>query len=84
MAAVSASRCNPDMARKYAELRERGKPPKIALTVVMRKLVVLVNALLKRDRTWTRNPCAAERWPGSWCRRRPTASRNQAPGPTAG
>ncbi len=28
MAAVSALRCNPDMARKYAELRARGKPPK--------------------------------------------------------
>ena len=56
MAAVSASRCNPDMTRKYAELRERGKPPKVALTAVMRKLVVLANALLKQDRTWTPEP----------------------------
>ena len=31
MAAVAALRCNPDMARKYAELRARGKPPKVAL-----------------------------------------------------
>ena len=56
MAAVSASRCNPDMARTYAELRERGKPPKVALTAIMRKLVVLANALLKQDRTWTPEP----------------------------
>ncbi len=56
MAAVAALRCNPDMARKYAELRERGKPPKVALTAVMRKLVVLANALLKQDRLWTPEP----------------------------
>ena len=56
MAAVSASRCNPDKARRYAELRERGKPPKVALTAVMRKLAVLANALPKQDRTWTPEP----------------------------
>ena len=53
MASVAALRCNPDLARKYAELRARGKPPKVALTAVMRKLVVLANALLKQDRLWT-------------------------------
>ena len=53
MASVAALRCNPDPARKYAELRARGKPPKVALTAVMRKLVVLANALLKQDRLWT-------------------------------
>ena len=37
MAAVSAVRHNPDLARNYAELRERGKPPKVALTAIMRK-----------------------------------------------
>ncbi len=55
MAAVAALRCNPDMAHKYAELRSRGKPPKVALTAIMRKLVVLANALLKQDRPWTPN-----------------------------
>ena len=59
MAAVSALRCNPDMARKYAELRTRGKPPKVALTAVMRKLAVLANALLKQDRLWTPEPVRA-------------------------
>ena len=56
MAAVSALRCNPDMARKYAELRAHGKPPKVALTAVMRKLAVLANVLLKQDRLWTPEP----------------------------
>ena len=59
MAAVSAVRHNPDLARKYAELRERGKPPKVALTAIMRKMVVLANALLKQDRLWTPNPATA-------------------------
>ena len=56
MAAVTAIRCNPDMTRKYKQLRARGKPPKVALTAIMRKLIVLANALLKHNRLWTPNP----------------------------
>ena len=59
MAAVSAITHNPDLARKYRELRERGKPPKVALVAVMRKLVVLANALLAQDREWTPQPAGA-------------------------
>ena len=59
MAALSAIRHNPDMARKYAEMRDRGKPAKVALTAVMRKLAVLANALLKQDRLWTPEPARA-------------------------
>lgn len=59
MAAVSAITHNPDLARKYRELRERGKPPKVALVAVMRKLVVLANALLAQDREWTPRPVGA-------------------------
>ena len=59
MAAVSAITHNPDLARKYRELRERGKPPKVALVAVMRKLVVLANALLAQDREWTPQPVGA-------------------------
>ena len=53
MAAVCAIRHNPDLARRYRELRERGKPPKIALTPIMRKMLVLANTLLKQDRLWS-------------------------------
>ena len=59
MAALSASRHNPDLARTYAALRQRGKPPKVALTAIMRKLAVLANALLKQDRLWTPSPAGA-------------------------
>ena len=55
MAADAALRCNPDMARKYDELRARGKPAKVALTAIMRRMVVLATALLKQDRLWMSN-----------------------------
>src|SRR6202789_4580713 len=53
MPALVAARFNPDMKVKYAYLIEAGKPAKVALTAIMRKLVVLANALLKANRTWT-------------------------------
>jgi len=52
MAAVTAARFNPDLAAFYARLRAIGKPAKLALTAVMRKLVVLANSLLREDRPW--------------------------------
>jgi transposase len=53
MAAVSAARCNPDLKAFYARLRARGKEAKLALTAVMRKLIVLASALIRENRTWT-------------------------------
>jgi transposase len=53
MPALSAARANPDLARVSDRLKARGKPAKLILTAIMRKLVVLANALLKADRTWT-------------------------------
>jgi len=53
MAAVSAARCNPDLKALYARLRARGKQAKLALTAVMRKLIVLASALIRENRTWT-------------------------------
>ena len=53
MPALVAARFNPDMKAKYAHLIETGKPAKVALTAIMRKLVVLANALLKANRPWT-------------------------------
>jgi transposase len=51
-AALSASRYNPDLSAFYKRLVESGKKPKLALTAVMRKLVVLANTLLKENRLW--------------------------------
>lgn len=52
MAAVAAARCNPDLAAFYKRLRDAGKKAKVALTAVMRKLIVLANTLIKEDRPW--------------------------------
>ena len=36
----------------YKQLVQRGKPPKVALTAIMRKLVVLANSLVAENRLW--------------------------------
>ena len=61
MAALSAIRHNPDLARQYTRLRERGKPPKVALTAILRKLIVLANTLLHQNRPWTPDPASSSR-----------------------
>jgi transposase len=52
MAAVSAIRCNPDLKAVYQRLRKNGKAAKVAITAVMRKLVILANTLIREDRHW--------------------------------
>ncbi len=56
MPALVAARFNPDLKTKYDQLREAGKPAKVAITAIMRKLVVLANALLSKNRRWTLKP----------------------------
>jgi transposase len=51
--ALSAARFNPDLKAVYDRLRTKGKPAKVALVAVMRKLVILANVLVRDDRTWT-------------------------------
>lgn len=53
MPALVAIRFNPDLKAKYDALRKGGKPPKVAITAIMRKLVVLANALLRKQKNWT-------------------------------
>jgi transposase len=53
MAAVTAARCNPDLKAFYGRLITKGKEAKLALTAVMRKLVILASALIRENRTWT-------------------------------
>jgi transposase len=52
MAALVASRWNPVIAAFYRHLRDLGKPPKVALTACMRKLLVILNAMLRDRRPW--------------------------------
>ena len=44
MATLSAGRCDPAMKAHYRQLRDRGKPAKVALVACMRKLLTIVNA----------------------------------------
>ena len=52
MPALVAMRFNPDLKAKYAQLVGAGKPAKVAITAIMRKLIVMANALLKAGRLW--------------------------------
>lgn len=58
MAALAASRYNPDLKAFYDRLRANGKAAKLALTAVMRKLVVLANTLIAHNRPWSPSPPA--------------------------
>ena len=51
-AALAAARCNPQLRDDYKRLRDAGKKAKVAITAIMRKLVVLANVLIKEDRAW--------------------------------
>ena len=52
MAALVASRHNPAIRRFYAHLIEQGKAPKLALTACMRKLLVILNTMVKNKTLW--------------------------------
>jgi transposase len=56
MAALSAVRFNKRIAAFYQHLLARGKPPKVALTACMRKLLVLLNTLLRNGTQWSDHP----------------------------
>ena len=47
MAALSTLRYDPAMKSFARRLRKRGKPAKVAITAIMRKLIVIMNAVLK-------------------------------------
>jgi transposase len=56
MAALSAIRFNPQLKTKYQALIKAGKPAKVALVAIMRKLLILANALIRDNRKWTPTP----------------------------
>ena len=57
MAALVAARHNPVLAPFYRRLRHAGKRPKVALVAVMRRLLTMLNAILKHQCRW--NPKVA-------------------------
>ena len=52
MPALVAMRYNPDLKAKYEALQAAGKPAKVAIVAIMRKLIETANALVKADRVW--------------------------------
>ena len=52
MAALVATRHNPVIKAFYQRLRAAGKPAKVALTACMRKLLIILNTMIRRRRTW--------------------------------
>jgi transposase len=52
MAAVSAIRCNPAIKKFYTRLRSKGKAFKVAITACMRKLLTILNYILKTKQPW--------------------------------
>ncbi len=52
MATIAAIRANPTIANTYRRLIENGKPPKLAITACMRKLLVILNAIMRDRKPW--------------------------------
>ena len=57
MAAMTACRHNPVFVAFYNQLLRRGKPKKLAQVAVMRRLLVILNAMIRHDTPW--NPALA-------------------------
>lgn len=57
MAALSAMRFNPSIRTFADRLKQAGKPPKVVIVACMRKLLTIMNAMLKNNDPW--NPKTA-------------------------
>lgn len=52
MVAVVASRCNPVIKEFYERLCKAGKPKKVALTACIRRLLAILNAMMRNGTRW--------------------------------
>jgi len=52
MAALVGTRYNPVLRAVYQRLRQAGKPAKVAITACARKLLVILNVILRDHRPW--------------------------------
>jgi transposase len=52
MAALAASRCNPTLKAFHQRLIAAGKPPKVALIAVARKILTILSAMLRNGQPW--------------------------------
>ena len=56
MATLVATRYNPVIKTFYRRLRDGGKPAKVALVAAMRKLLTILNAIMRTKQPWTVEP----------------------------
>jgi len=54
MPALAAIRFNQEMTLKYKAMTEAGKPAKVAITAIMRKLIITANSRLRDGRKWSK------------------------------
>jgi transposase len=52
MAALAASRFNPVIKKFYARLLAKGKKKKVALVACMRKLLTILNCMVRDNEPW--------------------------------
>ena len=52
MGALVATRCNPVLRSFYQRLQASGKPKKLALTACMRKLLTILNSMVRNGKRW--------------------------------
>lgn len=55
MATLAAIRCNPVIKVFYQRLRQSGKKPKVAIVACMRKLLTILNAMIRDNASWNNN-----------------------------
>jgi transposase len=60
MATLVATRCNPVIRTFYHRLLAAGKPKKVALVACMRKLLTMLNAMVRDQRHWAPSPTPAQ------------------------
>ena len=53
LATLSAIRCNPTIKAKYARFLKDGKPKKVALIACARTLLLILNALVRKNELWS-------------------------------
>ena len=52
MGTLASIRWNPVIRKHYTQLRERGKAAKVAIVACMRKLLIILNALIRTNTPW--------------------------------
>jgi transposase len=63
MAALVATRCNPVIKAFYQRLLAAGKPKKVALVACMRKLLTILNHMVRTGQRWHTPPALQPSYP---------------------